>query len=106
MNKKALIVIDIQNDYFKNGAYELTGPDEASLNARKIIDHFRANDLPLAHVQHLAQNSDMPFFQPGTVGVEIHENVKPLDGEKVVRKNYPNSFREDRKSTRLNSSHG
>lgn len=94
MSKKALIVIDIQNDYFENGAYELTGPEKASLNARKVIDHFRANELPVAHIQHFAQNSNIPFFQPGTFGAEIHENVKPLDSEKLIQKYYPNSFRD------------
>jgi nicotinamidase-related amidase len=93
MSKKALIVIDIQNDYFKNGAYELSGPEDASQNARKMLNHFRANNLPVAHIQHLAADPNMPFFHPGTVGVEIHENVKPLDGEKVFQKYYPNSFR-------------
>jgi nicotinamidase-related amidase len=94
MSKKALLVIDIQNDYFENGAWELEGPVEASLNARKVIDYFRTNNLPIAHIQHLAADVNMPFFQPDTTGVEIHENVKPLEGEKLVQKYYPNSFRE------------
>lgn len=94
MSKKALIVIDIQNDYFKHGAWELVGSTEASLKARKMIDHFRANNLPIAHIQHFAVDGNMPFFHPGTQGAEIHDNVKPLEGEKVVKKHYPNSFRE------------
>ncbi|WP_187263593.1 cysteine hydrolase family protein [Pontibacter beigongshangensis] len=94
MSKKALLVIDIQNDYFENGAWELEGPVEASLNARKVIDHFRTNNLPIAHIQHLAADVHMPFFQPDTAGVEIHENVKPLESEKLVQKYYPNSFRD------------
>ncbi len=94
MSKKALIVIDIQNDYFKNGAWELSGATEASLKAREIIDNFRANNLPIAHIQHLASDGNAPFFRPGTLGSEIHENVAPLEGEKVIQKLYPNSFRE------------
>lgn len=94
MSKKALLVIDIQNDYFENGAWELVGSTEASLKARKMIDHFRANNLPIAHIQHFAVDGNMPFFHPGTQGAAIHDNVKPLEGEKVVPKHYPNSFRE------------
>lgn len=94
MSKKALLVIDIQNDYFKNGAWELVGSEEASLQARKMIDHFRENDLPIAHIQHFATDGNIPFFHPGTAGAEIHENVRPAEGEKVVKKYYPNSFRE------------
>lgn len=95
MSKKALIVIDIQNDYFENGAIPLVNPAGASVNARKILDYFRANNLPIAHIQHVsADPGAMPIFVEGTNGVEIHENVKPLDGEKVFQKYYPNSFRE------------
>lgn len=94
MSKKALIVIDIQNDYFENGAIELVNPVEASLKAQKIIDFFRKQNLPIAHIQHLSADPSMPIFVPGTFGSEIHENVKPLEGEKVIQKYYPNSFKE------------
>ena len=94
MSKKALIVIDIQNDYFEHGAIELVQPVEASLKARKVIDFFREQNLPIAHIQHLSADPSMPIFVPGTFGSEIHENVKPLEGEKVIQKYYPNSFKE------------
>ena len=86
MSKKALIVIDIQNEYFENGALPLVNPVEASLNAGKVIEHFRAKNLPIAHIQHVSANPEfMPIFLEGTNGVEIHENVKPLEGEKVFQ---------------------
>lgn len=95
MSKKALIIIDIQNDYFENGAIELVNPIEASLKARKVLDSFREKNLPIVHIQHLsADPANMPIFVPGTFGSEIHENVKPLEGEKIFQKYYPNSFRE------------
>ncbi|MHC5361774.1 cysteine hydrolase family protein [Myroides sp. LJL110] len=94
MSKKALLVIDIQNDYFEKGAWELVGSLEASLKARKMIDHFRSHNLPITHIQHFAVQGNIPFFHEGTYGAEIHENVKPLEGEKLIKKNYPNSFRE------------
>lgn len=80
MSKKALLVIDIQNDYFEGGAWELHGAAEASKKADKIIEHFRANDMPIAHIQHFAVEGNMPFFIPDTPGAEIHENVKPVEG--------------------------
>ena len=95
MSKQALIIIDIQNDYFEGGNIPLVNPIAASVNAGKVLDHFRANNLPIAHIQHISNNPEaMPIFVEGTKGVEIHENVKPLDGEKVFQKYYPNSFRE------------
>ncbi|MES2446343.1 MAG: cysteine hydrolase family protein [Bacteroidota bacterium] len=95
MSKKALILIDIQNDYFGDGAIELVNPIEASLNAGKVLEHFRANNLPIAHIQHVSANPEvMPIFVEGTNGVKIHKNVQPLDGENVFQKFYPNSFRD------------
>ena len=95
MSKQALIIIDIQNDYFEGGNIPLANPVEASVNAGKVLKHFRANNLPIAHIQHVSANPEaMPIFVEGTKGFEIHESVKPLDGEKVFQKYYPNSFRE------------
>lgn len=90
--KKALIIIDVQNDYFENGALELVNPIPASENTKKILEHFRKEKDTIVHVQHVS-GEGIPFFVPGTPGVEIHENVKPLEGEKVVTKAFPNSFR-------------
>ena len=91
---KALIIIDIQNDYFENGSMELVGSLKASENAKLVLNKFRNEKLPIVHIQHLSAAPNSSFFLPGTKGQEIHENVKPLSGEKVIEKNYPNSFRE------------
>ncbi|MDN3594473.1 cysteine hydrolase family protein [Zunongwangia endophytica] len=88
----ALILIDIQNDYFENGKMELSQPEEASLNVKKILEEFRKEKLPIIHIQHESLRSDASFFVPKTEGVEIHENVKPIDGEKIIIKHFPNSF--------------
>jgi nicotinamidase-related amidase len=90
----ALILVDIQNDYFPGGAGELVGPIEASLRARQLLDHFRQAHWPLVHIQHVAIRPGAKTFLPGTAGVEIHENVRPIEGEVVFQKHYPNSFRD------------
>ncbi|WP_089321533.1 cysteine hydrolase family protein [Pontibacter ummariensis] len=91
---KALIVIDIQNDYFENGAMELVGALQASENAKQLLTKFRNENLPIVHVQHIGMSPDATFFLPDTKGAEIHKNVKPEDGEKLIVKYYPNSFKE------------
>jgi nicotinamidase-related amidase len=91
--KTALLIIDIQNDYFANGKMELTGSEKASENAKLILDRFRSDKLPVIHIQHIAASSSATFFLPNTTGAEIHENVKPLHQEKIIIKHYPNSFR-------------
>ena len=90
----ALILIDIQNDYFPGGKMELDGPVEASLQAKKLLSVFREKGLPLIHIQHVSVRPGATFFIPDTKGIEFHENAEPLPHETVIRKNYPNSFRE------------
>ncbi|HBL75223.1 MAG: isochorismatase [Bacteroidetes bacterium GWF2_42_66] len=92
--KTALIIIDIQNDYFENGTMTLVGSDKASENAKLLLDRFRADSLPIIHIQHIATRPTATFFLPNTKGAEIQDNVKPLGQEKVIVKHYPNSFRE------------
>ena len=92
--KSALILIDIQNDYFPGGAMELAGMTPAAARARELLAAFRQTRRPIFHVQHLAPGPDATFFRPGTPGVEINESVRPLPGEALVRKHYPNAFRD------------
>ncbi len=94
MKKEALIIIDIQNDYFEDGANPLVGSWEASLRARALLDDFRARALPVVHIRHLSARPGSTFFIPGTRGTEIHESVAPIAGEKVIEKHFPNSFRD------------
>ncbi|KAF0166251.1 MAG: Isochorismatase hydrolase [Rhodocyclaceae bacterium] len=105
----ALVIVDIQNDYFPGGAMELAGSIEAGERAEKLAEAFRSKALPVIHVQHLSTRPGATFFVPGTKGVEIHPCVAPREGEAVIQKNFPNSFRDtpllqhlrDKKITRL-----
>jgi len=90
----ALLLIDIQNDYFPGGAMQLEGSREAGQRAAALLAAFRARALPVIHVQHVSTRPGATFFLPGTEGVAIHQSVAPREGETVVRKHFPNSFRE------------
>jgi len=74
--KKALIIIDIQNDYFENGAMTLVGSNEACENAKLLLDRFRAEKLPVIYIQHLATRPHATFFLPNTEGAKIHNEVQ------------------------------
>jgi nicotinamidase-related amidase len=100
---KALLIIDIQNDYFAGGAMELVGSDAAARNAARILALFRDQSLPVIHVQHIALSSTATFFLPGTQGAEIHHYVTPADGEVLVTKHFPNAFRGTNLSETLES---
>lgn len=93
---KALILIDIQNDYFKDGRMALIGMEEAALQARRLLDLFREKSVPIYHIQHISIRPDATFFLPGTEGVKINEQVKPFGSEPIIKKHYPYSFRDSR----------
>jgi len=91
---QALLIIDIQNDYFPGGAMELVRSPEAGAKAGQLLAAFRARRLPVVHIQHISTRPGATFFLPGTLGAEIHPCVAPAGSEPVFRKHYPNSFRD------------
>lgn len=92
--RTALLIIDIQNDYFEGGKMTLVGAEKAAENANLILSSFRSKCLPVVHIQHVAMSPTATFFLPNTAGAEIHKSVTPLVSEKVIVKHFPNSFRE------------
>ena len=98
---QALLVIDIQNDYFAGGKMPLVGSEEAAVQARRMQDAFRQRNLPVIHLQHVAASPNASFFAPNTAGAEIHSSVAPIGDEPVVVKHHPNAFRETNLASRL-----
>lgn len=92
MSRRAIIVIDLQNEYWPTGNLPLEGIDAAAANAARVIAHGRdAGDL-IVNVRH--EMPGAPVFVPGSEGVEINEAVTPGAGEPIVTKNFPNAFRD------------
>lgn len=89
---RALVLIDLQLDYFAGGAHPLVEPDAAVANAAAVLERFRANGEPVIHVFEVWDEPEATFFRPGTPGVEIHPAVAPALGERVVQKSNANAF--------------
>ncbi|TIH19171.1 cysteine hydrolase [Marinifilum sp. JC120] len=94
MSKRALIIIDIQNDYFPGGKFPLDNSEKAGAKAAKTLEYFRNTGQSVIHIQHISVKEGAFFFLPETKGAEIHNCVKPQETETVILKNFPNSFRE------------
>ncbi len=92
----ALLLIDVQNDYFPEGNMVVEGSIDASLCAQKLLTHFREYVMPVTHIQHLSTREGATFLLPGTYGAQFQANVTPLGSETVIEKNFPNSFRDTR----------
>jgi nicotinamidase-related amidase len=91
---QALVIVDIQDDYFPGGAYPLVGPEAAAARAGLLLDAFRAAGEQVVHVAHVWDEPEAPFMRPGTPGIEINAAVAPLPGEPVISKEHPNAFRD------------
>ena len=92
--KSALIVIDLQNDYFPGGLFPLWNTDGTLRNIVAAIGKARAGGIPVIHV-HVARAAKgiAPFFNAGTPGADIHPEVLAAAPDApVVVKEYADSF--------------
>lgn len=92
--RTALLLIDIQNDYFPGGKMELVEPLAAAQKAAALLQCFRDHKQPTVHIQHVSIRPGATFFLPGDRGTDIHDAVAHFEGEPLVQKHYPNSFRQ------------
>lgn len=91
--KLALVLIDVQNDYFPpEGKRPLPDAYKALPQIHKLLDAARAKGIPVLHVvtEKLDRNAEQ--FRHGTPGVEIHGSIKVQPEELTILKHYPGSF--------------
>src|SRR3954453_16549836 len=94
MAKHALVLIDVQNDYFPGGKWPLSGIELAAENAARLLAAARAAGDLVVHVRHEFPSADAPVFTPGSEGSKIHSKVLSHEDEPVVLKHRVNAFRE------------
>jgi len=89
LNESALIMIDCQNTY-RTGLMQLSGVEEAIIEAKKLLALARSREIPVIHIRHDA-GAGSPYDINAQIGA-ICDEVAPVDGELIITKNYPNSF--------------
>lgn len=97
MSRQALIVIDLQNDYFPDGNYPLWNTEATLAAAEAAIASARALQIPVILVQHVvaAAKGPAPFFNEGTPGAAIHSRILAAAPDAVVvTKAFADSFHE------------
>ena len=91
----ALLVIDLQNDYFPGGKFPLWNTDAVLQNIVRAIEKANAQGIPVIHIQHIA-NSKLgiaPFFNEGTAGADIHPRIlAAAPTAPIVVKEFADSF--------------
>ena len=92
MSKRALVVIDVQNDYFEGGAFTLWNAEQALAATEKAILAAREKGVPVVCVQHVC-DTPAPLLNANTEGVKIHERVRAAIGDApVVVKKHADAF--------------
>lgn len=92
---KALLLIDLQNDYFPGGAFSLWNTDAVLEAAEAAIDEAKARGVAIIHVQHIAdpEAGMAPFFNEGTNGAQIHKRIRTAAPDApIVVKHHADSF--------------
>ena len=100
MQRPALLIIDMQNDFVLEGRpLRVAGARAVIPNIQKVLDAFRAKHLPVFHILrvHRKDGSDVeiirqelfrkqPFAVEGTPGAAVIDELAPLPGEYVIPK--------------------
>lgn len=93
--KKALLIIDLQNDYFPGGKFPLWNTEGTLSNIEQAINAAKVKNIPIIHIQHIA-NSEMgiaPFFNKGSEGTKIHPRIlEAAPDAPIVIKEFADSF--------------
>jgi nicotinamidase-related amidase len=91
--KPALLIIDVQKEYFApHGQWVIPEGEEALQQIQKLLAAFRQHNLPVFHIVHEELDPASPVFSPGSRGVEMHPAMHVLPGEITIVKHFPGAF--------------
>jgi nicotinamidase-related amidase len=88
---EALLVIDVQNEYF-TGRLPVTFPDGSLNNILRAMDHAASVGMPVAVIQHSAAAVDSPTFRKGSEGWGLHPEIEIRMRDILIEKSLPGSF--------------
>lgn len=92
---KALLVIDLQNDYFPGAGFPLWNTEQTLWNIEGAIAKAKAASVPVIVIQHVADPAQglAPFFNQGTPGVAVHPRILAAAPDApIVVKQYADGF--------------
>jgi nicotinamidase-related amidase len=91
-DRPALILVDLQQG-FNDIAYwggQRNNP-HAEENASELLSFWRANGLPIFHIQHCSSNPNSPLREAHP-GNQFIDSVKPISNEPVIKKKVNSAF--------------
>ena len=90
-HNRALLVIDVQNDYF-SGPMQITYPPASFENILRAMDAAQEAGMPVVVIQTAIPRPDAKVFRRGTPGWELHPEVARRPYDVVMDKELPGSF--------------
>ena len=87
--KPALLVIDVQKEFFKADAQTIQSLNTAIEYINAAIALFRAKNLPIFCVQHIDEEDKLI---PGEEGFDLPESLQILPSDGSIHKTYGNAF--------------
>ena len=89
--KTALLVIDVQNEYF-DGKWPVPESEAALAKIEEAIDASQRGGATIVYVQHAVLRPERGVFIPGTHGFALHPRLRPRTNDLQIVKHYPGSF--------------
>jgi nicotinamidase-related amidase len=89
--KRALLVIDVQNEYF-TGKLPVSYPENSLSKIINIMEVACESKIPVILVQHSAPQKDSRTFVKGTNEWELHDEIKVRKYDYLIEKSLPGSF--------------
>ena len=86
----ALLVVNMQQGYFRDGARVLYNREALVRNTKSLVDKFRAVWAPVVFVQQDGPKGSA--LEPESPGWIIHSSIQPANREVVVRKARSSAF--------------
>lgn len=88
LSDSVLVIIDAQREYV-DGKLPLAGIEQSIREAVILLDRARKFGTPVIHVMHRGKGA---LFNPDTPYFTIVPQLRPVSGETVVEKTFPNAF--------------
>ncbi len=89
--KRALLVIDVQREYF-DGALPVTHPAGHLDQILRVMDEGKAAGVPTAVIRHHQADPESPIFRLNSDMWQLHEEVEQRPRDVLIDKQLPGSF--------------
>jgi nicotinamidase-related amidase len=86
--KRALLVIDVQNEYF-TGKLPITYPAGSLANVLSAMDAAREHGVLVIVIQHASPQPNAPVFRKGSQEWELHTEVAARPHDVLIHKSLP-----------------